>query len=158
MNEFTNNPVLKVIDEVVNECVPERAVTHIIDVPVLQMMDEVAKQHVLDDTCAAPAPAIKTRALAPDDTPALVIESTSSDRHLDEFANMFDSCIELLIPLTAHTENIEREIGLYEDLHGRAAGCKSCGAGTDSRSQVRCALPRLLRPMLSACGFHGIFS
>jgi len=35
--------------------------------------------------------------------------STSSDLRLDEFANMFDSCIELLTPLTAQIENIERE-------------------------------------------------
>ena len=46
VNEITNIPMLKVMDEVVNECVPERAVIHITDIPVLQMIDEVAKQRV----------------------------------------------------------------------------------------------------------------
>ena len=35
--------------------------------------------------------------------------STSSDRRLDEFANMPDSCIELLTPVTAHIDSIEKE-------------------------------------------------
>ena len=46
MNEITNIPVLKVLDEVVNECVPERSVIHITDIPVLHMIDEVDKQRV----------------------------------------------------------------------------------------------------------------
>ena len=33
VNEFTNNPVLKEKDEVVNESVPERAVIHVTDIP-----------------------------------------------------------------------------------------------------------------------------
>ena len=111
MNEFTHSAVLKVMDEVVNECVPERAVIHIIDIHVLQMMDEVAKQHVLDDTCA---PVIKHVTFALDDMPAPVIESTSSDHCLEEFANILDSCIELLTPMTAHTRGRPDE-----DLHGR---------------------------------------
>ena len=36
---FTNNPVLKVMDEVVNECVPERAVVHVTDTPVLECVE-----------------------------------------------------------------------------------------------------------------------
>ena len=35
--------------------------------------------------------------------------STSSDRRLDEFANMLDSCIELLTPVTAQIESTEKE-------------------------------------------------
>ena len=35
--------------------------------------------------------------------------STSSDRRLDEFTNMLDSCIALLTPMTAQVENIEKE-------------------------------------------------
>ena len=35
--------------------------------------------------------------------------STSSDRRLDEFANMFDSCIELLTSVTAQMDSIEKE-------------------------------------------------
>ena len=34
---------------------------------------------------------------------------TSSDRRLDEFANMLDSCIELLTPVTAQIDSIEKE-------------------------------------------------
>ena len=35
--------------------------------------------------------------------------STSNDRRLDEFANMLDSCIELLTPVTAQMVSIEKE-------------------------------------------------
>ena len=35
--------------------------------------------------------------------------STSSDRRLDEFARMLDSCIELLTPVTAQIDGIEKE-------------------------------------------------
>ena len=35
--------------------------------------------------------------------------STSSDRRLDEFARMLDSCIELLTPGTAQIDGIEKE-------------------------------------------------
>ena len=35
--------------------------------------------------------------------------STSSDRRLDEFARMLDSRIELLIPMTAQIDSIEKE-------------------------------------------------
>ena len=35
--------------------------------------------------------------------------STSSDRRLDEFARMLDSCIELLIPMTAQIDSMEKE-------------------------------------------------
>ena len=45
MNEITNI-LLKVLDKVVNECVPERSVIHITDIPVLPMIDEVDKQRV----------------------------------------------------------------------------------------------------------------
>ena len=45
----------------------------------------------------------------PMEIPITSSTSTSSDRRLDEFANMLDSCIELLTPMTAQIENIERE-------------------------------------------------
>ena len=80
---------------------------HVTDIPVLQMFDEQAK---------TPAPVIKRVTFATDDMPASVIESTSIDRRLDELANL----LELLTPITAHIENIEREISCM----------KTCTAGS----------------------------
>ena len=41
--------------------------------------------------------------------PVTIFTSTSSDRRLDEFTHMLDSCIALLTPMTAQIESIEKE-------------------------------------------------
>ena len=43
--------------------------------------------------------------------------STSSDRRLDEFANMLDSCIELLTLVTAQIDSMEKETQNGCDAH-----------------------------------------
>ena len=109
------------------QIVPQRIEEQIGDIPVPPTVEETVEVQILERIREQIGPEqIEEQLIAeettqnPVETPMTSSPSTSSDRRLDEFTNMLDSCIALLTPITAQIENVEKKL---KGLRCAPSGC-----------------------------------
>ena len=92
------------IEEQIGDILVPPTVQETVEVQILERIQEqigpeqIEEQLIAEETTQNPV-----------EIPSSITTSTSTDRRLDEFANMLDSCIALLTPKTAQIESIEKE-------------------------------------------------
>ena len=120
-------PEVQVIERIQEQIVPERIEEQIGDFPVPPTVEETVEVQILERTWEQIGPEQIEEQLIAEETTQNPVEipitsstSTTSDRRLDEFTNMLDSCIALLTPITAQIENIEKKL---KGLRCAPSGC-----------------------------------